>query len=139
YMLYHCLLGNFVNPVAGYLITLFLFGLLWVFYYFFSKSWKRVTITATEIILYDVVFKKQITIAYADITHIATYRTQGYSRTSGRAFSQKFVIDFKDDQSVTLDEAWYNNYSKLTMAIYLHKYGPGHGRERYLERHGREA
>jgi hypothetical protein len=132
YSLYRCLLGNLANPGAAYMITLLLFGVLWVYYYFFSKSWKRITVTATEIIVENVVFKKQVTIPYADITRIGTYRTRS-------AFSQSFVIEFKDDQSVAIDEAWYDNYNKLTMAIYYHKYGPGHGRDRYLERRRNKA
>lgn len=138
-MLYACLLGNLVNPIASYAITLLLCGLLWVYYYFFSKSWKRITVTATEIIVYDVVFKKQVTISYAEITGINTYRTQGNNSSLGGVFSQNFVIEFKDDQSVAFNEAWYDNYNKLTMAIYNHKYGPGHGRDRYLERRGNKA
>jgi len=131
-MLYACLLGNLVNPIASYAITLLLCGLLWVYYYFFSKSWKRITVTATEIIVYDVVFKKQVTIPYTEITRVGTYRTR-------KGFSQSFTIEFKDDQSIAFNEAGYDNYNKLTMAIYYHKYGPGHGRERYLERRWKQA
>ncbi|SHN30502.1 hypothetical protein [Mucilaginibacter sp. OK098] len=128
-MLYACLLGNPAPPMAAYIITLLLCGVLWVYYYFFSRSWKRITVTATEIIVYDVVFKKQVIIPYAEITRMGTYRTR-------KGFSQNFAIEFKDDQSVAFNEAWYDNYNKLTMAIYNHKYGPGHARERYLERRG---
>jgi hypothetical protein len=136
YSLYKCLLGNLANPGSAYAITLLLLGVLWVSYYFFSKSWKRITVTATEIIVYNVVFKKQVTIPYAEITRVGTYRTQGNTGRGGIGFSQSFVIEFKDDQSVEINEAWYDNYNKLTMAIYYHKYGPGHGRDRYLERRG---
>ena len=90
--------------------------------------------TSAEIMVYDVVFKKQLTIPYAGITRIGTYRTasSGTSRLPG--YSQDFVIEFGDNKSVGINEAWYDNYNHLTMTIYLHKYGPGHGRERYLER-----
>lgn len=138
-MLYHCPLGNLANPGAAYTITLLLLGVLWVYYYFFSKSWQRVTVTATEIVVYNVVFKKQLTIPYADITRIGTYRSRGNAGRFGGAFSQSFIIEFKDDQSVEICEAWYDNYNKLTMAIYNRKYGPGHGRDRYLERRGSKA
>ncbi|TWI98673.1 hypothetical protein JN11_02861 [Mucilaginibacter frigoritolerans] len=132
YMLYHCLLGNLLYPGKAYTITLFLCGALGVYYYFVSKSWKRITVTASEIVVYNLISKKQITITYADITHISTYRTQGGRRGLS---SQRFIIDIKDDRSLEINESWYENYNKLTMAIYHHKYGPGHGRERYLERH----
>ena len=132
YSLYKCLLSNLANPGSAYAITLLLFGVLWVYYYFFSKSWKRITVTATEIIVYNVVFKKLVIIPYAEITRMGTYRTR-------KGFSQSFVIEFKDDQSVQINEAWYDNYNKLTLAIYYHKYGPGHGRDRYLERRGNKA
>ena len=133
--LYQCLTVDLANPVSAYLYTLIWFGALWVYYYFFSKSWKRITVTATEIIVRDIVFKKQITIPYADITGVNTYRTQGYGGRLGAVFSQSFVIEYKGDQSVSFNKGWYSNYNKLTMAIYNHKYGPGHGRERYLARH----
>ncbi|WP_157740528.1 hypothetical protein [Mucilaginibacter xinganensis] len=138
-MLYTCLQGNLANPLLAYSITLLLCGALWVYYHFFSRSWKRVTVTAAEIIVYDVVFNKQLTIPFTEITNVGTYRTRGNNGSWGAAFSQSLVIEFKEDQSVAFDEAWYDNYSKLTMAIYYHKYGPGHGRDRYLERRGNPA
>jgi hypothetical protein len=134
YRLYHCLMGDFLNPVPAYIFTLFLLGILWIYYYFFSKSWNRITVTATEIMVYNIVFKKQTTIPFADITHIATYRTLGGRRRLG---SQRFIIEFKGDRSIEINESWYANYNKLTMAIYHDKQGTGHGRERYLERHPR--
>jgi len=130
HMISACIRGNLANPAGTYVMTLFSMMLLAVYYYFFSKSWKRITVTPTEIIVDDVVFKKQIKIPYTAITHINAYRTGG--NTNGRLFSQDFVIEFDGDQSVSINEAWYDNYNHLTTTIYIHKYGPGHGRERYL-------
>jgi hypothetical protein len=129
--------GNLANPGEAYFLTAFFTGALCFYFYFFSKSWKRITVTPEAIIVYDIVFKKQLTISYPNITRIGTYRRPGYSQRSGLAYSQHFVIEVNDDRSFTIDEAFYDNYSQLTMAIYLHKYGPGHGRERYLEGRGR--
>jgi hypothetical protein len=135
YMISLCIAGNLAYPGEVYFMTLFFMGLLAVYCYFFSKSWKRITVTPTEIIVDDVVFKKQLTIPYSAIIHIGTYRSQSNS-TRGWVYAQDFVIEFDGDQSISISEGWYNNYNHLTMAIYLHKYGPGHGRERYLERRG---
>ncbi|MCO5949234.1 hypothetical protein [Mucilaginibacter flavidus] len=132
YMLYHCLRGDFAHPAQAYGLTALLCGSVWVYYYFFSKSWQRVVVAETGITVFRA-FKKPITIPYADITHIGTSRTRG-SGGSG-ALAQSFYIEFNNDQSVSFNEAWYDNYDKLTMTIYLHKFGPGHGRERYLARH----
>jgi hypothetical protein len=136
YLLYRILFFNLLYPGKVYLLTAIFIGADYVYYTFFSKSWKRVTVTATEIIVCNVVTKKEITIPYDTITRIGTYRTQGTGRW-GYGYAQDIVIEYGDDQSVAFNEAWYDNYNKLTMTIYLHQYGPGHGRDRYLERHGR--
>ena len=135
YMLYHCLLGNFLYTVKVYSITAVLCGSDYLYYYFFSKSWKKITINETEIIVYDVIFKKSTVIPLTAITGINTYRERGPASSYGGAFSQDFVLEFNDDQILSFNEAWYKNYGKLTMAIYTQKYGAGHGRERYLQRH----
>lgn len=135
-MLYASLFVNLVNPVGVRLFTIFLLGLLYVYFYFFSKSWKRITVTPTEIIVYDVVFKKQLTIPYTDITRTAIHQsTEGYSIG---VFAENLVIEFKGDQSITIDAGHYSNYSRLKMAIYNYTIGPGRGRERYLARRERE-
>ena len=90
-------------------------------------------VTTSGITVRNVIFNKQTSITYASITHIGTSRTRGSGRLVGLA--QSFYIEFNGDQSISFSEAWYDNYDKLTMAIYLHKFGPGHGRERYLARH----
>jgi hypothetical protein len=138
YMLYHCLLGDFLYPAKAYASTLFLCVALGIYYYFTSKSWRRITITPTEISVRNIITKKQITIAQTDITHISTYRanTSGLGGRSSRS-SQRFIIEYKGGKSIEINESWYANYNKLTMAIYHDKQGPGHGRERYLERHPR--
>jgi|GEM_PF-3256281 len=120
----------------GYIYFFLLFVFLGIYFYFFSKSWKRITITPTEILLDDVVLKKQQRIPYTDIKTIDTYRAANNSSRSFGRYGQDFVMELNNGTQVTFNENYYNNYSKLTMAIYLHKYGPGHGRERYLERHG---
>jgi len=137
YMLYHCLMGDFLNPIPAYIFTLFLFGILWTYYYFVSKSWYRITVTATEIIVCNIITKKQKSFAHTEITHISTYRANTSGLRGSSSSSQRFIIEFKDDQFIEINESWYANYNKLTMAIYHDKQGPGHGRERYLERHPR--
>ena len=134
--IYFSIFGNLKYPNNAYFCSVFFSVLLCVYFYFFSKSWKRITVTPTEIIVYDVVFKKQITIPYTDITRIGTYRSAS-GNISGWAFGQNFVVGFDGDKSVTINEGWYDNYNRLTMAIYNYKYGPGHGRDRYLA--GRES
>jgi hypothetical protein len=137
YMLYLSLFVNLANPVGVRLFTIFLFGLLYVYFYFFPKSWKRITVTPTEIMVYDVVFKKQLNIPYTDITRMAVYRPT-LSARSGRGFAENFVIEYGANKSVTINEGHYDNYNRLKMAIYNYKLGPGRGRERYLERRARE-
>jgi hypothetical protein len=139
YMLYHCLLGNLLHPGVAYTITLFFCGMLGVYYYFVSKLWYKIRVTPTEIMFSHVITKKKIIVALTDVTHISTYRarTGGRFGESNLGGTQRFIIEFKDDQSIEISESWYANYNKLTMAIYHHKQGPGHGRERYLERHPR--
>ena len=129
--IYFSLFGNLQYPNNAYFCSVFFSALLCVYFYFFSKSWKRITVTPTEIIFYDVVFKKQLTIPYTDITRIATYRRNSDNKY-GFINSQNFVIEFNGNQSITINEAHYENYNRLTMAVYNYKYGPGHGRDRYL-------
>ena len=125
--------GGSTGPGYGYFVlSLLLPG---AYFYVFSKSWKRVTVTPTEIIIDYLAFKKQ-RILYADIKSIGTYRAANNNIRSFRLYGQDFVMELNNGTTVTFSENYYDNYSKLTMAIYLHKYGPGHGRERYLERHG---
>ena len=133
-MLYHSVTGSLGWP-GGDTVTAILCGADLVFYYFFSQSWKQITVTPTGITARNVVFNKQTTINYADITGISTYRESRPGRGGGY-FGRDFVIEFNHNQTISFNESWYDNYDKLTMAIYLHKFGPGHGRERYLERHG---
>jgi hypothetical protein len=54
----------------------------------------------------------------------------------GYTYAQDLIIEYGENESLTINESYYENYSQLTMAIYLNKFGPGHGRERYLERRG---
>jgi hypothetical protein len=138
YMAYLRLFVNLANPDKAYFFSVFFSGLLCVYFYFFSKSWKRITVTPTEIIVFDVVFKKQLTIPYTDITRMATYRPTPSAR-SGQGFAENFVIEYGNNKSVTINEGHYDNYSLLKMAIYNYKLGPGRGRERYLARREREA
>ena len=135
YFGYLALFGRLTGQGYGYFVLLFLF--LGAYFYFFSKSWKRITITPTEIIIDNVVFKKQQRIPYTDIKSIDTYRMSNRNNLIFRRYGQSFVMELHNGSSVTFSENYYDNYSELTMAIYLHKYGPGHGRERYLARHGR--
>ena len=138
YAAYCCLFYHLLSPGKAWLILAALIGFDYLYYYLFSKSWKVVTVTAEEVIIYYVVYRKQINIPFAEITRVSTYRTQ--SEDGARySFSQDFVIEYGDDKSVGFNEAWYENYNRLKMTIYFHKYGPGHGRERYLRRHGRRA
>jgi hypothetical protein len=134
YFGYLALSGGLTGSGYGYFALLLV--LLGVYFYFFSKSWKRVIITPTEILIDDVVFKKQLTIPYTDIKAVGTYRAANNSSRNFRLYGKDFVMELNNGTSVAFSENYYNNYSKLTMAIYLHKYGPGHGRERYMERHG---
>lgn len=136
YMGYHCLLGNFAHPGQAYGLTALVFAANGIYYYFFSKSWKRTTVTPTEIIIDYWVLKKQQRIPYTAIKSIDTYRMAGSNTSIFGRYGQSFVMELNNGTTVTFSENYYDNYSKLTMAIYLHKYGPGHGRERYLERHG---
>jgi len=125
--------GNSADPANVYFATAFCITLLAVYYYYFSKSWKRITVTATEIILDNVVFKKQIKIPLTEIGRIVTYRRNS-NNVYGWAFSQNFVVEYNGNKSIAINEDWFDNYDQLTMAIYKHKYGPGQGRERYEER-----
>jgi hypothetical protein len=132
YMICLILSGNLEHPGNAYILAMIFIACLSIYFYFFSKSWKRITVTPTEIIVYDVVLKKQLTVAYSDIIKIDTYRTRSSDR--GSSFSQDFVIELSGDRLVTINEAWYDNYNRLTMAIYKNKYGLGQGRDRYLAR-----
>jgi len=132
YAICKILTGNLEHPGKAYIMTMIFIASLSIYSYFFSKSWKRITVTPTEVIVYDVVLKKQLTVAYSDIIRIGTYRMRSSDR--GSSFSQDFVIELSGDRSVTINEAWYDNYNQLTMAIYKNKYGLGHGRDRYLAR-----
>lgn len=135
YTLYHCLLGNLMYPAKAYAVTMILCAVDCLYYHLFSKSWKRVTITETEIIVDHVVFKKKLIVPFSDITSVTNYGSRGNNGLMGSAFGHDFVIETKNGQTLRLNEAWYENYKQLTMAIYLQRYGPGHGRERYLARH----
>jgi len=136
YLLYHCISGSFA-AADGYFYTAFLCGGVWLYYYF-SKSCQRIVVADTGITVFRV-FKKPLTIPWADITAINTYTSRSSTNPARYGYSRDFVIEFNHNQTISFNEAWYDNYSQLTMAIYLHKYGPGHGRERYLARHGKNA
>jgi hypothetical protein len=126
--------GGSTGSGYGYFVLSLLFP--GAYFYVFSKSWKRTTVTPTEILIDYWVLKKQQRIPYTDIKSINTYRMAGSNTSIFGRYGQSFVMEFNNGKSVSFSESYYNNYSKLTMAIYLHKYGSGHGRERYLERHG---
>jgi hypothetical protein len=132
-LLLACIGGNLANPIGTYGFTAFFLGLLYFYFNYFSRSWKRITVSADGIIVFNVVTRKQYTISYANISHIGTYRMDAGS-INGGVFAQDFVIEFNGNRSLILNEDYYDNYKQLTMAIYLYKYGPGHGRERYLEK-----
>jgi hypothetical protein len=135
YMLYNCISGGFEQS-GGFVSNALLCAGVGLFYFIFSKSWLRIMVADEGITVFRV-FKKPLIILWADITAINTYRARssGANPTFG-GLTPNFVIEFNHNQTISFNEAWYDNYDKLTMAIYLHKYGPGHGRERYLARHG---
>ena len=133
YMIDLSISGKLVSAADAYFWPAFGLCLLAVYYYFFSKSWKRITVTATEIIIDNLFFKKRLNILYSDITGIGTYRRNS-DNMYGYINRQNFVIEFNGNKSISINEGWYDNYDRLTMAVYTYKYGPGHGRERYLAR-----
>src|SRR6185312_5330383 len=80
YMFYLGLFGNLATPLNAFGFGAMFLAAACIFFYFFTKSWKRVTVTPTEIEVYNVVLNKRFTIPYADIKEIGTYRRPGYTR-----------------------------------------------------------
>jgi len=127
--------SRYQHPVGLFIFAAFFCAVDWLFLRAFLRSYKRITV-APEAILVKNITGKQTRIPYAEITGINTYRSSGKTGRFGGRFSADFVLEYGNDKWLSINESSFENYKQLTMAIYLYKYGPGHGRERYLERHG---
>ena len=105
---------------VGY--TALFFALLTVvFFYFFSKGWKTITVGPTGIIVGYVVSRKQIIIPYAEITRMGVY--------SG-LFTSDFVIDY-GSRSLAFNPNHYDNYEELKGEVYNYTLGFDRHRSQY--------
>lgn len=146
-VVYPLLSSRYLHPVGAYIFAACFCTVDALFARAFVRSCKRITVSRDAVQVKNLISGKLIRIPYAEITALNTYRSQGRETTStgqsrGR-FGANFVIEYGNDQWLSFNESSFANYSELTMAIYVYKYGPGHvqasghGRERYLARHGR--
>ena len=93
-------------------------------YYYLYRNCFRITITYSGVFINYYIRNKQLDISYEDIVKVATYRQKSTDRAAITNY-QNFVIDLKNDQSISLSAGDYNNYDDIKAAIYKYKLGIG--------------
>jgi hypothetical protein len=129
--LYFSLFGNPAYPWGAAGISLFFILLTGIYFYFFLKSWKKVTVGPNGVVVDYLAFKKQLVVPYTAMNHIGTYNLA--SGSAGRFRStQSFVIEFeKGTREIRINESHYDNYTQLKAAVYNYTLGFDRQRSQY--------
>jgi hypothetical protein len=126
--LFILLSGHAAQPLYLALLDLLFVGVTVIYFYFFSRGWKRIQVTDDGIIVDYMLSKKREIIPYANIRSIATYRDQG--TVNGRIFAQDLVLEYEGG-TLRINGAVYDNYNRIKAQIYNYKYGFDRVRSRY--------
>jgi hypothetical protein len=127
--IYSGMFANLANLWGGIGLELIFILAIGIFFYFFLKSWRKITVGPEGIVVDYLIFRKQFTIPYASITYMGTNRTQGMSRT-GYGNVQYFVIEY-GSRSIDFKANSYDNYDELKAEIYNYTLGFDRHRSQY--------